>query len=125
VGSDRQNPALLCCHDWHGDPIPVNQDTVEKDPPQNGYWSVDVVQAGRYEFRLRSRPPGVPQPIGATAARVIIGDSTADVDASPNEDEVKITLDLPAGPGHLQTEFLADGRPMRGAYYVEVERLSN
>ena len=52
--------------------IAALMDTVEKDPSQNGYWSVDVVQAGRYEFRLRSRPPGVPQPIGATAARVII-----------------------------------------------------
>lgn len=128
LGSAQANPTLLCCHDWHGDPIPVNQETVARDPPMSGYWSVDVLEAGRYEFRMRCRPPGVAHAINAAGARVRMEfPQTAlqqDVEATPGADSAVVSLQLPAGPAHLWAEFLCAGRPVRGAYYVEVERIS-
>lgn len=123
LGSVAANPTLLCCHDWHGDPIPVNQETVARDPAQNGYWSVDVLQAGNYEFRLRSRPPGIPQSIQANRARIRTESLVQDVAAMPGADSAAVVVRLPAGPTHLWAEFLTGDRVDRGAYYVEVERL--
>lgn len=125
LGHPLANPTLLCCHDWHGEPIPVMQDSVAKDPAQNGYWSVDVAAAGRYEFRLRSRPPGTAQGIGAKTAKLQIGDIERTVDVATDAEEAVITVELPAGPAHLTTEFSGGDRPPRGAYYVEVRRLSD
>ena len=125
LGDPAANPTLLCCHDWHGDPIPVNQDTVAKDPTQNGYWSVEVMKAGRYEFRLRSRPPGTPQPIGADSATLRLGGLEEAVTLRADAEEAVIAVELEAGPAHLLTEFSGGGRPSRGAYYVEVRRLSD
>jgi len=123
LGSEAENPTLLCCHDWHGEPIPVMQDTVAKDPAQNGYWSVDVLRGGRYEFRLRSRPPGVSKAIGATVARLKVGNVEHSATVDANAEEAVLTVDLPAGSAHVSTEFLSDDRPARGAYYVEIRRL--
>ena len=123
LGSPAQNPTLLCCHDWHGDRIPWNQQAVSRDPDWNGYWSVDVLEQGQYEFRLRSRPPGTPQPIGATAARVRIGDVQARVACAAEADEAVVVVTLAPGPAHLWTELLVDERPKSGAYYVQVRRL--
>jgi arylsulfatase A-like enzyme len=125
LGSSAENPTLLCCHDWHGDPIPVMQDTVAKDPPQNGYWSVEVLRDGRYEFRLRSRPPGVSKAIGATTARLRIGAVEHVAPITADAEEAVLTVALTAGPAHLSTDFLVDDRAVRGAYYVEVRRLSD
>ena len=124
LGSPRQNPTLLCAHDWHGESIPWNQPTVARDPEWNSYWSVDVLEAGRYEFRLRSRPPGIREPVGAAAARVRLGDVTASSPVAARADEAVIEIALPGGPAHLWAEFLVDGRPVRGAYYVEARRLA-
>ncbi|MBL8848888.1 MAG: arylsulfatase [Planctomycetaceae bacterium] len=124
LGHASANPTLLCCHDWHGEPIPVNQDTVAKDPAQNGYWSVDVREAGRYEFRLRSRPPGTIQPIDATTATLRLGDVERTIAVPSGADEAVVSVDLTAGPAHLATEISGGSRPARGAYYVEVRRVS-
>jgi arylsulfatase A-like enzyme len=121
LGTAAQNPTLLCCHDWHGDPIPSTR-RLSRDPPHNGYWSVDVLEAGRYEFRLR-RAPGVSQAIGATGARLRIGDREATVPVPDHAEEAVIPVTLMAGPAQLTTAFLVDGQPVRGAYYVTVERL--
>lgn len=125
LGGDDGQPTLLCCHDWHGEQIPVNQETVARDPPWNGDWSVEVLRPGRFEFRLRSRPPGVSHPIGATSARLELGDLAKEIVASPEAEVAAIRVELPAGVGRLRTEFLVDGRPQRGAYYVEVVRLDD
>ena len=125
LGSPAQNPTLLCCHDWHGESIPWNQPMVARDPECNGYWSVDVLRAGRYEFRLRSRPPGTPHRIGATSARVRAGELTAISSAAPDADEAVVEITLPAGPAHLRADFHIGDTTVRGAYYVEARRLTD
>ena len=52
-------PTELCAHDWHeptkGLP-PWNQTMIRKDPAVNGWWAVEVPEAGTYRFTLRDRP---------------------------------------------------------------------
>ena len=64
LGDDAENPAHLTCHDWHTDngPVPWNQPSVARHPKANGFWAVDVKQAGRYEITLRLRPYYVKEP---------------------------------------------------------------
>lgn len=123
LGNDAENPATLTCHDWHSDDVPWNQGAIQRDPPANGYWSVEIEQAGRYAFTLRSRPAGVDHPLSAERARVRIGDVEAQADVSAEDSAVTLTVDLQAGPAKLQTWLEPDGGPSRGAYFVTVERL--
>jgi hypothetical protein len=123
LGNDAENPATLTCHDWHSDDVPWHQGAIQRDPAANGYWWVEIEQAGRYAFTLRSRPAGVDHPLSAERARVRIGDVEAQADVSAEDSAVTLTVDLQAGPAKLQTWLEPDGGPSRGAYFVTVERL--
>ncbi|HEX6986783.1 MAG TPA: arylsulfatase [Planctomycetaceae bacterium] len=129
LGSESAPVAELSCHDWHppsGDThdVPWSQrETVEKDPPANGFWAVEFAQPGRYEFRLRRRPASHPAPIRATRAAVTAGDVSSQTEVDPNAEAAILVLDLPAGPARLTTELTGTDGASRGAYYVEVERV--
>ena len=125
LGNDAANPATLTCHDWHSDDVPWNQQAVERDPPANGYWSVEIEQGGRYAITLRSRPAGVNHRLSAERARVRIGDIEAEAGVSVEDSTVTLSVDLPAGPATLQTWLESDGGRSRGAYFVTVERLGD
>lgn len=129
VGNPGENPAQLTAHDWHalpGQPTTqavVMQDSVPRDPMSNGFWVVHVVEPGVYEFVLRSRPSHAAGPIGATRARVQVGEQSAAVDLDPTDSAATLRLALPAGVQRLQTEFTQSESKSRGAYFVEVRRL--
>jgi hypothetical protein len=99
------------------------QDSVPRDPMSNGFWVVHVVEPGVYEFVLRSRPSHAAGPIGATRARVQVGEQSAAVDLDPTDSAATLRLALPAGVQRLQTEFTQSESKSRGAYFVEVRRL--
>ncbi len=125
LGNPAENPAHLCCHDWHnGDkPIPVFQPQVEKDPQQNGFWAVNVTRPGLYEFALRMRPQQVGYPLPAGAARLKIGDAEASAPVKAGDVEALLQVQLPAGPATLQTWLESASGESRGAYYVDVRRV--
>jgi arylsulfatase A-like enzyme len=135
LGSDRQNPVCLTCHDWHGGgPVPWAQGHVRNGLEANGFWTVNVERAGEYEFALRRWPREVDAPIEATIprgkaihadnARLTIGTVDVAKPISEGAREVTFRVSLKAGPAELRTWFTAaDGSP-RGAYYVYVKRLS-
>jgi len=63
------------------------------------------------------------QSIEATAARIQVGTSTAQVDLDADATHASFTLDLTAGPTRLQGWLtLPDGKE-RGAYFVYIRRL--
>ncbi len=147
IGSDKEkgshrrnraggdpNPARLTCHDWHGGAEPPwNQTHILKGEPSNGFWAVEVAQAGEYEFALRRWPREVDQPITAalpggqaiqaSTARLVIGeiDLTAPVGAEAKE--VVFRTSLKPGKMRLQTWLTAEDGTSHGAYFVDVTRI--
>jgi len=125
LGSEHEQPARLTCHDWHtGDaPVPWNQGAVSKDPQENGFWAVDVLEAGEYEFTLRMRPAGVIYDLPPGKARMKIGDLEAESPIAEGDFKAVLRVDLPAGPAKLETWLESDSGESRGAYFVDVRRL--
>jgi arylsulfatase A-like enzyme len=136
LGSDKENPTRLTCHDWHGgdDLPPWDQTQVLKGPPANGFWAVEVEQAGDYEFSLRRWPKEVDQPIHAaipggraiqaTRARLTIGDIERTGPVAPEAREVVFRVPLKPGQMKLQTWLTAEDGTARGAYFVYVRRIA-
>lgn len=133
IGSDRENPSRLTCHDWHdADLPPWNQTHILQGIEGNGFWAVEVAQAGEYEFALRRWPKEVDQPINAaipggrairaTSARLTIGEVDLEEAVPADASEVVFRLALKPGKVRLKTWFSADGAS-RGAYYVYVTRV--
>jgi len=134
IGSDKENPVRLACHDWHGPQAPSDQNAIRQGLEANGFWAVEVARNGNYEVALRRWPleanmpinSAVPpeHPIGATQARLKIAD--VDVTAPIPEDACEVTFQIPlkAGKTRLQTWFTDSQSTSRGAYFVYVKRLS-
>jgi hypothetical protein len=135
IGSEQENPACLTCHDWHGGKLPPwNQTHILKGMEANGYWAVEVAQAGEYEFSLRRWPVELDAPMNApvpggqavsvTGARLLIGE--VDLERAVVEDAKEATFRVPLKPGKtkLQTWLAAGDGASRGAYYVYVKRIS-
>jgi hypothetical protein len=152
IGSEHQAKTMLTCQDWHGEVIPYNQQHVRAAIDSNGFWDVEFVEAGHYEFTLRRWPEELDLPIGAavpepemdplkynaslnfyglpsgviraTKARMKIGsfDDTVPVEADARS--VVFRLTFPKGQFRLQTWLTDAAGKSWGAYYVYVERLT-
>ncbi|NQT86671.1 arylsulfatase [bacterium] len=141
VGSGREPVAAITGHDWHGEACPWSQGLVRQGVICNGFWVIDVAEAGRYAFELRRWPreenraivDGIDGEIEdwytggnalpLTHARIRVGGQEADGPIEPDARGVTFTLDLPAGETRMQT-WLSDGADLElGAYYVYVERV--
>ncbi len=71
VGTEKENPVRLTCHDWHGIELPGQAALLEKgaevNPPwhqrqvreavaANGFWAIEIARAGTYEISLQRWP---------------------------------------------------------------------
>ena len=144
IGHEAENPLLLSACEWR-DVFFDQQQQVLRGDPKNSFWLLDVAEAGTYAFELRRWPreaarplsagmeptdlhdgrtgPGRALPIGG--ARLHLAGEQLAAPVGPDDEGVAFTLDLPAGPQRLYTWFDdPDGRPLLGAYYVYVERLT-
>jgi arylsulfatase A-like enzyme len=141
IGSEREKISRITTHDWHGEQCAWNQGQIRQGLECNGYWIVQVAEAGEYEFELRRWPreedkaitEGIPGEItdwyhGGRAidfrkARIRIEDQEQEKDVEPEAKGVKFTISLNAGITRLQTSLTdADGVSI-GAYYVYASRL--
>ncbi|HOD81684.1 MAG: Arylsulfatase [Planctomycetes bacterium ADurb.Bin126] len=131
LGSERENPSRLTCHDWHEAMPPWNQQMILRGPASNGFWAVEVERAGEYEISLRRWDEVLDLPIIAAGEGKAIKADKARLQIGPFDQTQDLTGDaraavfkakLPAGPAKLRTWFLGDNQD-RGAYYVYVRRL--
>jgi len=133
LGSDKENPVCLTCHDWHTPRVPWHHGAIRSGAKANGFWAVEVERGGTYEFALRRWPkevnapitaalPGGGRAIRATEARLKIANVDETKPIGKGAAKVTFTVTLPAGKTKLQTWF-TDGGESRGAFYVYVKRL--
>lgn len=148
VGHPAENPSLLTAHDWHSEKIPPwNQKHIRAGKVDNGYWALDLAEAGTYSFKLYRWPPEIKHPFSATlpagnpvpggkpyaegvslkstSIKLKIGESVVESEGANDMEMYRLmgVEDLPAGPIELQTWITDADGVTRGAYYVEVERL--
>ncbi|HAV62407.1 MAG TPA: N-acetylgalactosamine 6-sulfate sulfatase, partial [Verrucomicrobiales bacterium] len=125
IGADAANPTELTCHDWHSEePVPWDQGHIRRDMWVNGYWMVDIAEAGEYEFTLRRQPRQAGFPLQATSARIQLGDANASTDVAEDARQATLTLKVPAGPARMQTWLRNEAAgKTRGAFFVEAKRL--
>ncbi len=129
IGSEAEPVTRLIAHDWHPPSqaqSPWNQSHI-RDPQgahatANGWWALDVVRPGKYQFELRRWPAQVDGPIEATRARLKIEGADLSQPVPPGATTATFTVPLEPGPARLQTWLtLPDGR-QRGAFYVYARR---
>ncbi|MEM9260665.1 MAG: sulfatase-like hydrolase/transferase, partial [Bacteroidota bacterium] len=147
VGHPAENPSLLTSHDWHTEKDPPwNQKQIRAGKVDNGYWALDLAEAGSYSFKLYRWPPEIMTSLGAAvpaggpipggkpyaegvslpsvSIKLKIGDTVIESEGADKEIyRLTAVEDLPAGPIELQTWITDAEGVTRGAYYVEVERM--
>lgn len=144
VGSEKENPAMLTCHDWHSEKIPPwHQNHVREGKVNNGYWLLNVERSGEYSIRLYRWPPylqkklsdtvkegdkvpgGVPFGKGLnlklSSAKVEIQNKVYHQKSTVQDRCFEFKLALNKGPAILQTWLLDRQKNNRGAYFVEIE----
>ena len=126
VGKDT-TPTLITVRDWHpteGRVIWKPSQLPDNDLLINGFWEIEVAEAGRYSIELRRFPDDALAPIQADQARLRVGAIEQTQTLKPEESSVTFEIDLAAGPHRLQT-WLRDAasQKIRGAYFVEFTRI--
>jgi len=130
IGNELQNPVELTCFEWHSSQQ-WGQTAILRGLPTNGYWTIRVDRAGKYEFTLRRWPPELDEPItGATGggraipadqARIRIGQFEEQRSVGSTTRAVVFSTDLPVGSTRLETWLTSGEQDSRGAYYVTVK----
>lgn len=152
LGHPADNPARLTSHDWITTELtPWNQRHIREamtGDGNNGFWNVDIVESGDYEFRLRRWPdvadvaidaalpagdgvpgvqayrarPGVAIPI--TKATIEIAGQKAEAPVAPGDKEAVFRLNLQAGRTQLSTRFETATGEQFGTYYAYIEKVN-
>ncbi len=143
VGSAAENPSRLTACEW-ADVFVDQQQQIRVGVRKNGYWHLDVAEAGPYEIELRRWPaesglaltdtcPAATVTDGELIAgralpvargRVMINGKEHTRPVADGDTCVAFSLKLPAGPTLLHTWFDDErNQPICGAYYVTVERV--
>ncbi len=135
VGSIRENPVLLTCHDWWGVPVSRTwwrQDMIIKKAKTelegNGYWEIYITRTGRYKITLYKCHPQAKDELKVLkqgTARLKVGNIEVTQPIKEGATSITFHINLEAGLARLQT-FLSgqrkDGKEV-GAFFVEIEYL--
>jgi len=142
IGSDAENPSMLSACEW-ADVFVDQQRQVRIGVRKNGYWHLQVAQAGEYEFELRRWPresglglteaceptvvtdgefPGG-EALPIARARILINRESHVQEMEPDSLGAVFRLHLEAGPTLLHAWFDDERQqPICGAYFVYVKR---
>ncbi len=143
IGHDAENPMMLTACEWL-DVFIDQQGQIRRGDQKNGWWELEVAEAGEYEFELRRFPRESGLAIDAASPRTEIADGVFEEGTAlpivsarlkiglgqmnskrvkPGDNAVTFTAQLEPGRTRLYTWFDAENRrPLLGAYYVYVTR---
>ncbi len=120
LGAPECPTTQLCAMDWYKGDAPWTQGPITAKRSQ-GAWAVQVQRGGRYRFELRLARKETPVPIGATSARIRVGQVEAEAPMKPQDDVAILEVDLQPGEYDLETWFQGtDGRSW-GALFLDVK----
>ena len=143
IGHEKENPMMLTACEWL-DVFIDQQRQVRRADLKNGYWELEVAEAGEYEFELRRWPrgtglslrDGLPatvvvdgeleagQPLDIARARLQIQNFKGFKNLPENARHATFKTNLQKGNQRLYTWFDdSRGQPIVGAYYVYVRKL--
>ncbi len=136
IESKSEDPACITAMDWHApiEQIPWNQNHIKNALKGNGYWVIEPVKTGNYEFELRRWPRELNMPINSTPegakavrvknAKIKVGDKVVEKKVKNGDKAVSFKISLQKGQMKMQTWFLgSEDEGNRGAYYVYVRKL--
>lgn len=143
IGAEAENPMMLTACEWL-DVFIDQQRQVRHADLKNGWWELEVGQAGEYEFELRRWPREADLPLSAglpatavadgnlaegvalsiASARLKLGNQPTQMKpVKPAQKSAVFTARLEPGPIRLYTWFDdAKQQPLLGAYYVYLRR---
>jgi len=145
VGYQEHNPVKLTIHDMHTqDNLPWNQVLIrEGELKPDGFYSINVVKDGTYQFRLSRYPSesklaingvaqeipsslyvdGAPESksIRAKMAVVEIGDTRMQVDVNDDQPYALLEGKLQKGSYKLKSTFISDDAKEIPVYYTAIE----
>jgi arylsulfatase A-like enzyme len=147
LGDATANPATITVHDMHTEgAIPWNQVQIRKGEyfPE-GYYSINVVEDGQYEFRLYRYPPESALALNAEAvqiqgtsyrdelpvgrvlkpvkASVMLGENKLQAEVDANGAFASLQGNLKKGSYELKAEFFSEDGVRIPAYYLQIEKL--
>jgi len=144
VGTPNENPVCLHSMDFHTEKgMPAwSQEQLRAAVGENGFWAIEIANAGSYEIELCRWPkesglkmndtaPAVEKMAGVIhyavgkalnikEARIKIGEQEKIAEVKPEQTSVKFTLKLKAGKTTLETWLKDDQGVQRGAYYTYI-----
>lgn len=147
IGDDKANPALITIHDMHTpDNLPWNQVQIRKgEANPNGYYSINVVEDGTYQFKLyryapesglalnTSTPQIVSTPyidelpegriLSPVKALVEIGETSVESSGIENNNFFVVKATLTKGSYELKSSFILEDGSSFSSYYTEIEKL--
>lgn len=126
VGSEHENPTRLNVRDWHpvDGPVIWKKEQLGDDKiAVNGFWAIDVQQAGNYRIRLHRHPDDAPAPMNAVAAQLQVGNIKLQQQLLTHSTSATFEVTLDPGIHKLQTWLTDPTGTTRGAYYIEFTRL--
>ncbi|WP_446050487.1 arylsulfatase [Zobellia laminariae] len=149
VGHKEANPVTITVHDMHTtDNIPWNQVQIRQgEYAPNGYYSVNIVEDGDYEFKLYRYPPESGLSLNAASdeimasstvdelpvgrsivferAEVQLGDITLKESADVDRPYVQLEGNLKKGSYELHSDFFTAEGGRIPAYYIVINKKAN
>ncbi len=147
IGAKKANRILITVHDMHtSDNLPWNQVQIRKgETHPNGFYSINVVEDGTYQFKLYRYAPesdlaldaSPPQVLNAAfvdelpegkilkpvSALVEIGSTKVSSFGNKNPNFLMVEAKLSKGSYELQSKFVLQDGTSIPAYYTAIEKL--
>ncbi|MEL6191897.1 MAG: arylsulfatase [Bacteroidota bacterium] len=143
IGNEAEPTTLLTAHDWHAEEIPPwHQNMIRKGNVANGYWSLDIQQAGEYHISLYRWPPYTQLAIADTLAmgeevpggkpfergvaisvdkaEVVISGKSFPLTLNESQTAFEGSMSFEKGPLDLSSIMTSPDGTQRGAYFVEI-----
>lgn len=147
IGDKAANPVMITVHDMHtSDNLPWNQVQIRKgEAHPNGYYSINVVEDGTYQFKLYRYSPESGLGLNASIEKIDgtsfmdnlpvgkaldiangfieIGGSKFESNAEKSDNFLTVEATLSKGSYELSCTFLSQEGAEITAYYTEIEKL--
>lgn len=122
IGDDNENPVKLTCHDWHAEEAlgVWDQEVIRQRQHKNGFWAIEIVSDGDYEFTCRTYPKEEDTRLNVVKVRLKIGNQVIEKECDPGESEVKLKLSLKKGETFLQSWFYENDTNSFGVPYIYI-----